>query len=354
MLGIQSTSSAQRDALLARELPRPELVATGVWAIAAPIPGGQPSHTLSYVLLDQGADGSVRFHVIDPGWDSETNLDALLASLAVIGLELAQLATIVVTHHHPDHLGIAAHLRRLTGARVVLSRIERSVLARQVSPEYRDPGSYETLLESWGVPVSRRAELVASFARAPIFGDIEPDTLLDDGEILKLGAHRLLAVSTPGHTGGHLCFVDHERAIIYTGDHVLPQIHSGVGLGALPEQEPLGDYVASLQRLERFDSYEVLPGHEFRFTGLTARATAIAGHHLRRTREIAALAAELGDPSVWECARRVQWTGGWSSLRGFFVHSALQQTAMHLALVRSGRAAELFAWQLRNQAAAAS
>lgn len=346
--GVHATSAAQRDALRAGALPGPELVAEGVWAIAAPIPGGPPTHTLSYVLL--GGDGA--FHLIDPGWGSDANLDALCASLREIGLALPQLATIVVTHHHPDHLGIAERLRELTGARVLLSRHERDVLARQLSPEYRDPAAYAELLASWGVPAERRPELLASFAGKPLFDDLEPDRLLEDGELLELGAHRLVAVATPGHTGGHLCFVDHERRLLYSGDHVLPQIHSGVGLGSLPGQEPLGDYLGSLQRLAPHGEYEVLPGHEFRFTGLPARAAEIAGHHLRRTAEIAELRRELGEATVWEFARRVLWTGGWQSLRGFFVHSALQQTSMHLKLVRSGRAAELIEWQRLALAAA--
>lgn len=337
--GVYSTSTAQVTALQAGELPTPERVADDVWAIAAPIPEGRISHTLSYVLIGVGS----RFHLVDPGWDSPENLEALRHSLGAIGLSLQQLETIIVTHHHPDHLGIAARLRAITGATIVLSRRERAVLAHQLSPEHRDPVRYAEVLDSWGVPEGRRAELIASFARAPLYSDIEPDLLLGDGDTLELHGHRLNAVSTPGHTGGHLCFVDHERAVVYSGDHVLPQIYSGIGLGALPGDEPLGDYLSSLRALRSIADYEVLPGHEFRFRGLAARADAIARHHLRRTHSVATLLAELGDAPVWEYARRLYWTAGWDHLEDFFLHSALHQTEMHLELVRSGLATDMIA-----------
>lgn len=329
---VRTTSAAQAEALRSGALPRPEQVADGVWAIAAPVPEGGVSYTLSYVLL--GADST--FHLVDPGWDSPENLTALHRSLAEIGLSLPQLATIIATHHHPDHLGIARRLQGITGAALVLSRAERAVLTHQLSPERRDPASYARTVEAWGVPAERRAELTESFARVPVYTDVEPDLLLVDGEPLQLDGHRLITVATPGHTGGHVCFVDHRRGIIYGGDHVLPQIYPGVGLGALPGEESLTDYLTSLQTLKQFADYEVLPGHEFRFRGLDVRVDDIIRHHLRRTRRVADLLAELGGAPVWEYARRLQWTSGWGRLGGFYLHSALRQTEMHLELARGG------------------
>ncbi|MCC9196827.1 MBL fold metallo-hydrolase [Arthrobacter sp. zg-Y820] len=329
---VRPTSAGQQTALQSSRLPRPELVADNVWAIAAPIPEGGVTYTLSYVLL---SGDSASFSILDPGWDSPGNLDALHRSLGLIGLTLEHLSTVVATHHHPDHLGIAATLRAMTGARVVLSREERAVLTHQLSPELRSPASYSRVLEAWGVPAARRGELTAAFARPPAFSDIEPDLLLDDGDMLDLGSHSLTALATPGHTGGHLCFADNERKLLYTGDHILPQIHSGFGLGSRPGDKPLPDYLASLQSLQRFGGYEVLPGHEFRFRGLDARAAEICSHHLRRTQRIADLLPELGDASVWDYSCRLHGAG-WPRLHGFFLHAALRQTELHLELARSG------------------
>ena len=225
---------------------------------------------------------------------------------------------------------------------MVLSRKERAVLTHQLSPELRSPASYTRILAAWGVPQARRAELIAAFAHAPDFSDIEPDMLLDDGDVLELAGHSLTAVATPGHTGGHLCFADSNRGLLYSGDHILPQIHSGFGLGALPGDQPLPDYLRSLESLHRFAEHEVLPGHEFRFLGLDARAAEISVHQLRRTLRIADLLPELGDAPVWDYARLLHGPG-WSRLSGFFLHAALRQTQMHLDLARSPHLADLLA-----------
>lgn len=332
---IRPTSTSQYAAVVERRLPVPELVADRVWAIAAPMPAGNLTHTLSYVLLDD--DG--HFNIIDPGWDSTENLASLNESLMHIGLDFTNLTTIIATHHHPDHLGIAERLRRETHARLIMSRAESAVLKHQVSRVFRDATTYAKRLEGWGVPQARRTELLSSFARLPDFTDVAPDAVVDDGDEIVLGSHRLRVLVTPGHTGGHLCLIDDERALLYSGDHVLPQVYGGIGLGAMPGSSPLEDYITSLEALEAYHDYQALPGHEYRFEGIRERTHQIAAHHLRRTRAIVALADELGDAPIWEFAKRLPWTGGWENLDGFFLHSALVQTEMHYALSQSGNAA---------------
>ena len=213
---------------------------------------------------------------------------------------------------------------------------ERKVLAQETSTQHRDRDDYAQRLDAWGVPADRRAELAESFDRPSLVDDLVPDELLADGDVIDLPGHRLEVVATPGHTDGHMCLVDADRRVVYTGDHVLPGIYSGIGIGTLPGSDALGDYLASLDRLEPFDGFHALPGHEYRFDGIAPRRAAIAAHHLRRTAEVAALVPVLGDATVWEYARRLSWTAGWDGLEGFWLHSALRQTALHLEFVRSG------------------
>ncbi|WAP50499.1 MBL fold metallo-hydrolase [Arthrobacter sp. ATA002] len=163
---VRPTSAAQLTALQSGLLPQPEPVADKVWAIAAPIPEGSVTHTLSYVLVS--AD-SASFSLLDPGWDSPENLDALRRSLGLIGLALGDLSTVVATHHHPDHLGIASTLRAMTGAKVVLSREERAVLTYQLSPGLRSPAAYTRVLSAWGCPLRAAPSLSLPLRTHPIF-----------------------------------------------------------------------------------------------------------------------------------------------------------------------------------------
>lgn len=330
---IVPVNGAQRDAWEAGRVPEVESLGDGVWSIPLAIPAGTLPATLAYALV--GDDG---VHLIDPGWDSTENLALLEQALARTGRTLNEVATVIVTHHHPDHLGLAARLRTLAGARIVMSSTERRVLAEVVSDAARDPECYRRTLRAWGVPEGRHGELIASFSRPSLTGDVQPDREVSDGDVIDVAGRRLEVLATPGHTGGHICLVDREARMLFTGDHVLPRIYSGVGIGSLAGDDPLGDLLASLDRLAEFDDFDVLPGHEFRFTGLGPRRARIAAHHLRRTGEVAALAAELGDRTVWDYASRLTWTSGWDGLESFWLHSALRQTEIHLSLVRSGEA----------------
>jgi glyoxylase-like metal-dependent hydrolase (beta-lactamase superfamily II) len=326
---------SQRRAWLAGTLEPPVSVAPDVWALSSPIPGGTLPYTLSYALV--AGDG---VHLVDPGWDTDENLAALETSLQAIGRTLGDVRTVIATHFHPDHLGICARIREASGAELVLSAVDRRVLAQESGETRRDPEAHSALLRSWGVPDSVLPELLAQFDRPSLGVDVEPDRLVDDGDVLDLPRHRLTVVATPGHSDGHVCLADDERELFYSGDHVLPEINPGIGIGTLPGSDPLAAYLASLDRLAPWDGFRVLPGHEYVFDGLADRRGALWRHHTRRTAEVAALVEGIGDASIWEYARRLTWTAGWDGLHGFLLDSALRQTALHLEFVRSGRADE--------------
>lgn len=333
---VDPTSHGQFAAAMSGSLPSAEEVAPQVWAIASPIPEGQLRYTLTYLLLD--SDGGI--HLIDPGWDSEQNFAILASSIHALGFSLAQLKSTIVTHFHPDHLGIADRLRRELGAELLMSGVEERVLEHEVESAIRDRGEYAETLGRWGVPDDRRPELVSSFDRPVLTGRVGADRWIDDQDVLELPGHALRVIATPGHTGGHLCLADADRGVLYSGDHVLPKIFSGIGIGSLPGTAPMIDFLESLSKLEPYDDFEVLPGHEYRFRGLRHRRREIAEHHLRRTSEVHDLSDRLGDVPVWRYAELMAWTGGWEALRSFHLHSALRQTEMHRDLVRSGLAQE--------------
>lgn len=326
-------SDAQRQAWQERRLAPREEVAPGVWALAMPIAGGAMPYTLCYALVDTA--GGV--HLIDPGWDGDDNVARLAAELSALGRSLSDVRTLIATHFHPDHFGIIPRLRAISGAEVILSARERAVLRQESEKEDGAREAYEYRLTQWGVPAERRTELEAYFRMPFLLSDFEPDRTVVDGEIIDLPGHRLEAVLTPGHTSGHLCMVDHDRGLFYSGDHVLPRIASGVGLGALPGTDPLDEYLSALERVGAWDTLQVLPGHEYRFRGLAERSRTLAEHHLRRSGDVASLVPELGDAPIWEYARQLTWTGGWGAIRGFFLDSALRQTALHRDFIRSGR-----------------
>jgi len=121
---------------------------------------------------------------------------------------------------------------------------------------------------------------------------------------------------------------------LLTGDHVLPHLFPGLGLGYDPDGDPIGDYFESLERVRAFDGDEVLPGHGFRFARLGLRVEQTLAHHLRRAREVAAAFERDPTQTVWQIAAGLSWTAGWDRLEGFTLDSALRQTELHLRFVQ--------------------
>ncbi|WP_417563480.1 MBL fold metallo-hydrolase [Microbacterium sp.] len=325
-----ATSPEQYSAWHEKRVPDPERVRDGIHSVPLPMPGHQPAYTLCYVVEDDRGD----VHLIDAGMSSDANWAILGERLRGIGKDVTDVATVTLTHMHPDHLGLAGRIRDASGATVFLHELDRRGLAEQRARTQRTDAA---TLAGWGVPADRAEAILAEQHReGPLLPAVATEPVAD-GDVLPVPGRRLEVVHTPGHTTGHICIRDREAGLLFTGDHVMPGIHGGLGLGGRGEANPVADYLASLQRLVPDADREAAPGHEYRFRGLAARLRSAANHHLRRTREVEALADD--DLSVWEVASRLTWSAGWQNLTGFRVVSALAQTAMHLAFVRSDEAA---------------
>ena len=334
-------SPVQAAALRDGVLPPVEEVRPGIWTLAVPFRFGVPDATLVYVV--EGADRSLT--LIDPGWASDDDLQGLRDALSAIGRSLDDVGLVVVTHLHADHLGAAAAVRRATGARVAMHRLEVEALRR----ERDDARANDVDIATWGLPSHLRAGVVEAWGSGRRIGlgrTAEPfaDVLLEDGDVLPVPGRTIRTLWTPGHTDGHCCFVDEGDGLLFTGDHVLPRINSGIGLGGRTTTNPLGDYLASLGRLDRYADLEVCPGHEYRFRNVVARARTLARHREERSRHVAealdALSSPtLASPTLYEVASRVPFSGGIESMTGFLLASALTQTAFHAALL--GRAGEI-------------
>lgn len=333
---MRSTSEQQFDALQQGTLPAVEEVRPGLFAIALDMPGMWPPYAFIYAALS--GSGSRDVHLIDAGLDSDENWEALGVALAGLDREIADIKSVTVTHLHPDHTGLAWRIREASGATVRMH--ERDVNAIHESPTTESAVDPSAMLDRWGVPEPFRTELLTFTSRPAKWGAFGPiDELVSDGDLLEFGQYEAQVIHTPGHTGGHICLaidaIDGNPAVVITGDHVLPGINPGIGLGGERVADPLGEYYASLDKLAPYADAEVLPGHGFRFIQLGERCTEIRAHHERRTSEVAAVLANDPTLSVWEIARRVTWSVGWEGLNGVTRLSALAQTEMHVARVHA-------------------
>jgi glyoxylase-like metal-dependent hydrolase (beta-lactamase superfamily II) len=126
-----------------------------------------------------------------------------------------------------------------------------------------------------------------------------------------------------------------------SGDHVLPRITPNIPFHPQAGDNPLGDYLRSLQRLEGYDADEVLPAHEHRFVGLGARLAELRTHHELRFSEVRH-SIQGGITTAWGIAARMKWSRPWERIEGFMRRAAVTEALAHLrALERQGIVREI-------------
>lgn len=172
-----------------------------------------------------------------------------------------------------------------------------------------------------------------------------PDRWLG-AETLSFGDRALRVVPTPGHTRGHVVFLDEERGLMFSGDHVLPHITPSIGFElAEPGGKPLADYLDSLHLMTQYADARLLPAHGPVTDSAHTRVAELLTHHDDR---LAKSLAALGDGTLdaHAVARALGWTRRevpFGELSEFNQMLAVNETAAHLdVLVLRGRCTVAF------------
>jgi glyoxylase-like metal-dependent hydrolase (beta-lactamase superfamily II) len=235
---------------------------------------------------------------------------------------------IAITHFHPDHVGGARSAAAATGAPVFQGGLDYAQCSRVWGSD-----DWPERIAIWfarhGVPASVIEDLIVqghAFA-AFIQYAIEPELLYEGGEV---GGWQVLEL--PGHADGHLGFL--RDGVLIGGDHLLRRITPAVGLYPESRPDPLGDYIASLERTIELAPRIVYPGHGEPIEDAAGRARELIEHHrIRLDDHAAALGAE--PRTAYEISLDVFGAELTPTQRRF----AVAETLSHLErLVREGRA----------------
>lgn len=273
-------------------IPPPQSLGNGIHLIPAPLPFKSPAWVNTYAVESDGG-----LMLIDCGADWEEGRQAVRDGFASLGLDESAVHTLLVSHLHPDHVGMSKRLVDEWGSRFVMhERAAKLVERYNDTPGYQERFRQIALVH--GVPGSL-VESATTWDRPAYMPMIDPpDHTVADGDRIRLRADRHLeVVHTPGHEPAHICLRDTRTGILFSGDHVLPRI-SPVIMYDLGLGDVLGDYLDSLQKLVGLDIGLTYPAHGTIIEHGDERARQILLHHDRRLLDMAELVRE-GDTDAW-------------------------------------------------------
>ncbi len=276
-------------------------VAPGLYRIPLPLPQDGLRAVNVYAVRD--GDGLV---LVDSGWALAEARELLERAVAALDCGLSDVGRFLVTHVHRDHYTLAVALRREFGMRVSLGRGEAVTLAGIQDPE-RDPWTgFVGQLRRGGAEA-----LAVEIARVSVGYDLrdwaDPDDWLDAPGEISLGSGSWLMYPTPGHTRGHVVFVDPGRDVMFAGDHVLPRITPSIGFEQSPTELPLADYLDSLRLVRALPDRTLLPAHGPVAPSVHRRVDDLIDHHDTRLREVRS-AVEAGATTAYDAAHLLRWT----------------------------------------------
>jgi glyoxylase-like metal-dependent hydrolase (beta-lactamase superfamily II) len=271
----------------ARELGRGERVLPGLWRLRLPLPWPGVPHCNAWAIA--AGSGVV---LVDTGMHQPGSLAQLERAMDQVNLKLDHVRLIAVTHAHSDHWGQAAPIKDRTGCELWMHPDHRHATASSDDPEAALARRLEVGRQS-GVPeeaLQRYAERIREMPSG-VARIVEPDRPLVPGTEIETDLGTWSVHETPGHAPSHVCLFQAERKVMLSGDHLLGRISLFYDYGWTPD--PVGEFLASLDRVDALDARLCLSGHGKPFTDVHGH---IEGNralvHERLQNAIAALEAQ--------------------------------------------------------------
>jgi glyoxylase-like metal-dependent hydrolase (beta-lactamase superfamily II) len=243
------------DAGRRREVGRGERVLPGVWRLRLPLPWPGVPHCNAWAVA--AGDGLVLF---DTGMHEPGSLAHLERALDQVNLRLEHVRLVVCTHAHSDHYGMAAPIVRAAGCELWMHPNHEHMTKAAESPEKSLERRIEVARQS-GVPAralagyeeSRRGQGIGVAEVVLPDRDLLPGVEIDS----DLGAWQVH--ETPGHAPSHVVLHQPDRRLLISGDHILGRVSLYYDYGYTPD--PAGEFLASLDVVDRLDVQLVLAGH---------------------------------------------------------------------------------------------
>jgi glyoxylase-like metal-dependent hydrolase (beta-lactamase superfamily II) len=287
-----------------------EQILPGLFQIKVPFSGNPLKDINIYVVK-----GNNKSLMVDNGIDLPESRQELYDDIARIGLDLKH-TDFFITHSHPDHCSNTT----------VLAGLDSEIYIGQADVEMLSYGSAAMQARHMrrnlflGVPEGE------FFAEGNAFKPVHPMhelalqrswkfNTIKDGEMIQVGDYTFICVETPGHSQGHLCLYEPEHKILLCGDHILQKV-TPVVMPAGDDDNPLKQYLASLDKVKTLEITVALPAHRGIIHNVKERIRGIQHHHDIRLQEIINI-IDQKRLTAYQIASAMHWDVSYKSWEAF-------------------------------------
>lgn len=271
-----------------------EEVIANLFRIEIPLPESPLKSLNSYVIR-----APERNLIIDTGLNREECLRAMQAGLRELDVDLEK-TDFFITHLHADHFGLVSRLLTDT-SKIYFNRPDAEIIEAW--------SGWESMVYYARMNGFPEDELRAALHSHPGF-KYSPEripelSILEDGDTVIVGDYLFKCVETPGHTRGHTCLYEHAKKTLVSGDHILNDITPNIQCWS-DKENPLKNYLTSLDKVYELEVNLVLPGHRRLFRDYKERIKELKRHHQRRADEILLILSK-GSKNAFQVASEMTW-----------------------------------------------
>jgi glyoxylase-like metal-dependent hydrolase (beta-lactamase superfamily II) len=228
-----------------------------------------------YCYLFKEKDGYI---LIDAGFNYKPAKETWHEVFQKLKINPNEIKTIYLTHFHPDHSGLAGWMQQLTGATVYIHEIDIQMMERVFGKDSVQSKQMRQMVLNHGVPQKLSEEIAEHMDK--ITNHVLPlPTMLPIGEEVEFAERKWKVILIPGHSSGHIGFYQEDEKLLISGDHILDKITPNISLWPGGSQQPLHDYVDSLQKVRELGVQKVLPAHGNIIHRVNKRIDELIEHH---------------------------------------------------------------------------
>ena len=271
-----------------------------LYRIEVPLPRNPLQTVNSYVIKAKGQS-----LIIDTGMNRKECMEVMSAGLKELNVDLKK-ADFFITHLHADHLGLVSNLATDTST-IYFNEADAAII--------NSTGYWQKAVNLARMNGFPEDELQRAIENHPGYkyssrGQLD-FYILKEGDTISIGDYLFECIETPGHTKGHMCLYEPSKKLFISGDHILIDVTPNISLWS-NDENPLNEYLISLDKVYNLDVKLVLPGHRDTFSNHRQRIQELKHHHQTRANEVLSILRK-GNQNAFQVASQMSWDMAYES-----------------------------------------